>query len=595
MSNKPCFFLSIIFTLSWASFAEEEPKNQTIIEDKLEQDNTAKFIYVKDRQDEQTPADAAVLFHIPGLTVTDKGGAMGDAQFTYRGLSNSRYLANLNGLSLNNPMTGILDANSMFLFAAKYLQANTQSLDINLPTITSPEVKAIIGYGSQHSFKLGGSAGLPIGKSTIFMATQLTSSNGKFYFSSPDNPSGPDILRLNNDQHRLQTVVKFEKKSDLINSHALLALSFHEGGIPGYARSPTKDLRNFTSYGGLALGLSSKIKDYEFKLNAANSLFSYFSKDPEREEKFLSSTHELSFTMKSFKLPKGIEFEMGPQIVVERAYELDKTRIGGGLWMKRSMAWRGRLKPRTDVTFSMIGYHTHGLVFKKDFALSIDPTHFMTVTGRFVRQQRLPTFMELYANNSFFKGNPGLEKESIMDFEIGTNIRLGAHTNINVNAFMGFLGDTIVNVPYKFNQTRPTNVKTARRYGLDTAISFEPLNWLLIESKNSLLGTKIKEFDAPMPNAPLFSGLTKVRFGFEDFLALNLQVRYRTSATANLYGSIYTKGYALCDSVLSARVLDRLGLSLSVTNIFNVKTARDTYEIPLSGTVFFAQIDVGNI
>lgn len=596
MNHLSQLLLSVFFIYSLGLTALDLNKDQSIIEDVAPEKNNAKKTYAKEKDADQTPADTQMLFQIPGLTVTDHGGAMASADLSYRGLSNGRFLTNIDGLLLNNPMTGAIDANSMFLFAAKYLQTNAQSLSILLPTITEPMAKGIFGYGSQNTMKAGAAAGTPFGKSSIFVAAQYGQSDGKFYFQSPDDPEKNNILRENNDQQRIQALVKYERKGTSIDSHALLAVNFHKSGIPGFAFSPTKNLRSSSAYAGLSMGMLARVNGVDIKLDSTNSLFNYNTTDiPKREEQFLSSSHEIYLGMKASKLPKNMDFEMGPKIIIERAYELDKTRVGGGLFMKRSMIWSGKLKPSTSATFGMVGYQGHGLVFQKDLSFSIEPTNYLGLTGRFMRQQRLPTFMELYANNNFFVGNENLSKESIMDIELATNIRAGDHTRIAITGFLGFLSDTIVNVPFKINQTRPTNVKTVRRYGIDTFVVYEPTNWFMFESKNSLLKTKNSELDAPLPHAPLFSGLSKARFGKEDFISLTMQMRYRTSATSDIYGSIWTKPYVLCDSILSAKVMDHLGLSLSVSNIFNVKTARDTYEMPISGTVFFAQIEVGSI
>jgi hypothetical protein len=583
-----------LLLFSSSLWCEAPTKEQSIVEELAPKKDDTQYTYVKDASSDQTPAESAMLFHIPGLTITDRGGAMGQAQINYHGLSNSRFSTNLDGMLLNNPVTGTLDANSMFLFAAKHLQTTAQTLSVALPSPSSLGAKGILGYGSQNSLKVGGAVGAPIGKSSFFMATQLTSSEGNFFFIAPEDKTRTDILRENNDQHRVQTVIKFEKKHGTFNNHALLALSFHESGIAGYAFSPTKNLRSYNTYAGLSLGASTVVNDVLLKLDTINSLFNYCTTDLEKQEQFLASTHEFSLSMKSLKLPKSMEFDMAPKIVVERAYELNKTRIGGGFVMERSMSWQGRLKPQSKALFSMLGFSNHGLIFKKELSVTISPLDFMSITGSFMRHQRLPTFMELYANNSFFAGNDELVKESALDLDLGTNMRFGSHTQIGINGFLGFLSDTIVYVPFKLNQTRPVNITSARRYGVDAALVFQPTDWFLLESKNSFLKTKIDKTNAALPNAPMFSGLSKTRFGYE-WLSLILQARYRSSATADIYGSIRTKPYILCDSILASKLYDRLGLSFSVSNIFNVKTARDTYEIPLSGTVFFAQVEVGNI
>lgn len=582
------------------SETEAGTSSQTVIESTPASGSDVKYTYVKDKSADQMPGDAAMLFHIPGLTLTESGGPLSPSQIRYRGLSSARFRVDLEGLLLNNPINGMTDANSMFLFAAKNLQTNAQSLSITLPTIDYPQARAVLGYGSQNSLKVGGTAGTPLdAHSSIFVATQGYTTDGRFSFQSPDmkkdNPAN-NFVRENNDQHRLQALIKYQRKTETNSAHALVAFNAHEGGIPGFAFSPTKDLRNQAIYTGVRAGGTQKIRDAQISLDVANSLFDYSSFDlPQQSERFLSSTHEFTVGFESLKLPEWIDLDFANQIVIERAYELDKTRLGGGMLMKRTMRWKGRLKPTMFAQFNMLGFQDYGLLFKKDFGISIEASEWANVTARFVRHQRLPTFMEMYASNRFFMGNPDLKKESVWDLELASSIRMGQHTRMQVTGFLGYLSDVIVYVPFMATQLRPINVETANRHGVDLSLVMEPTNYLMIETKNSLLRTKNKATNAPLPQAPSFLGLTKIRFGSEDFLALSLQSRYRGSSNGNIYGTLVSKPYALFDAVASAWLFDHVGLSLSVTNIFNVKTAQDVYETPMPGTVFFGQIEVGSV
>lgn len=577
----------------------EQPKPaETIIEDTIPETNNVKIIYFKDKNADQLPGDAAMLFHIPGLTLTEDGGPLSVSQIRYRGLANARLPVYLEGLSLNNPINGMSDANAMFLFAAKNLQTNAQSLSITLPIIDRPQAKGVFGYGSHNALKLGGMAGAPLGEyASMLVAMQASSTNGKFSFSSLDlakHDPANNFTRPNNDQHRLQALVKLERNAPTNSSHALLAFNAHEGGLPGFAFSPSKNLRNRAIFSGFSVGGAKKIRKSEMGISLANSLFDYRTYG-EQEQELMASTHELTLSFKHLELPSWLDFDMAQQLVIEHAYQMDKTRVGAGFLMHRRMRWQGKLKPSSFANFSMLGFHEHGLIFKKEFGVSIEPKDYLSLTGRFMRTQRLPTFMELYAQNSFFVGNPTLEKESIIDFELGTTIKIQQHTRLQLTGFLGYLSDFIVDVPFLSNMLRPVNIDTARRYGIDAAITVEPLSWLMIESKNGLLKSTIKSTDAPLPHAPWFSGLSKIRFGTEDFASITLQSRYRGESFATLHGSLRSKPYALVDALFSTKVLEHIGLSLSVSNIFNVKTARDTYEMPLPGVVFFGQVEVGNI
>lgn len=581
-----------IWLLALQLNASEANNNQTIIQEDISSEKKSDTVYFKDPTDDQTAGDAAMLFHIPGLTLTESSGQLSNAQINYRGLSNSRFSVNLEGLSLNNPITGLTDANSMFLFAANHMQTSSQLLSISLPEITEPMAKGIFGYGSQQSFKVGGMAGTKIDQhSTIFTAIQFSSTNGSFKFSSPD--VGKSFIRKNNDQHRFQALTRFKRQTPTGGFNAMLAFSGHEGGIPGYAFSPTTELQNTAIYSGLLLGANKKTKNAHFSVDLTNSFFEYSSREQKiTQDSFKASTHELTLKVKPLKQPAWMDIELGQQVVIEHSYELNQTRIAGGFLMSRSM--KSRLFT-THAKFKMLGFHGHGLIFDKEFAISFDPCRRLGFFGRFLRKQRLPTFMELYADNQFFVGNKKLKEESIWDLELGGHIMFGDHTRLRLTGFYGKLTNVIVNTPYLSSKMRPINIDSAYRYGLDMELIIEPTNWFMFESKNSLLKTKIKENKAPLPYTPLFAGLSKVRFGELDFICATVQARYKTSSTSDIHGQVKAKAYIFTDAILSAQLFDRVSLSFAVNNIFNIKTARDTYEMPLPGTTFFTQISIGNL
>src|ERR1700676_424241 len=82
-----------------------ESITETIIEGSTAEKNDVQVTYFKDKSADLLPGDAAMLFHIPGLTLTENGGPLSSAQIRYRGLANQRLPVYLEGLSLNNPLT----------------------------------------------------------------------------------------------------------------------------------------------------------------------------------------------------------------------------------------------------------------------------------------------------------------------------------------------------------------------------------------------------------------------------------------------------------------------------------------------------------
>ena len=172
-----------------------------------------RFVHYRDQGDGKETSDATMLYHIPGLSLTESQGPLGHSEISYRGLRNNRLSIELEGLSLNNPMTGFNDANSMFLFAAKRLSGHAQSLSISLPDVTKHFAKGIFGFGSEQSLKMGLSTGAPVGdKSSFFSALQISSTDGRFSFAPPLATNSKNLLyRENNDQERLQAIVQFRR------------------------------------------------------------------------------------------------------------------------------------------------------------------------------------------------------------------------------------------------------------------------------------------------------------------------------------------------------------------------------------------------
>ncbi|HXW52910.1 MAG TPA: hypothetical protein VEL47_02265, partial [Myxococcota bacterium] len=270
----PILLILVATTLN-ATDQEKKPDNQTVIEDLAPEKTATKVDYLKDKTSDQTPGDAAMLYHIPGLTLTESGGPLASSQIRYHGLSNARMPVDLEGLSMTNPLHGVLDANALFLFAAEKLTADTQSLSIKLPKVEKPQAKGVIGYGSHNTFKFGASAGTPLSTySSIFAAMQMAVTNGDFSYSSPDVAVSErkNFYRRNNDQHRLQALVKFERLAPSQKAHAMLAFNSHEGGIAGFAFSPTTDLRQRVTFCGVKAGISQRVKNAEFGFDVSNSV-----------------------------------------------------------------------------------------------------------------------------------------------------------------------------------------------------------------------------------------------------------------------------------------------------------------------------------
>jgi hypothetical protein len=313
-------FTCVLYFCSLSVYADntEQAKDtgHSLVEAEHLEDKPSEVIHFQEKSDNQNIDSNAALMHVPGLTVVDSG-PLSRSELHYHGLSNARYRIDLEGLDLNNPMNGMSDANSLFLFAAQQLIAGPQSLSLRLPNPREPVAKALFGYGSLHSFKIGASAGLPLGEySSAFAAAQMSGSQGDFSFSSPDLPKGPEnsFQRRNNDQQRIQALAKIQRQSDSGGAHLLLAVNGHEGGLPGFAFDPKESQRTETWFSGFNAGFNKKHKDVQFFVASSHSLFSYDAQNQaEIIDNFRASVHELSFSLKPLTLPQGYGLRAWPK------------------------------------------------------------------------------------------------------------------------------------------------------------------------------------------------------------------------------------------------------------------------------------------
>lgn len=587
----------IIFILLFGlkSLAQDE----TIIEDKVDFKENLNT-YVKSQSDDKMAQEASVLENVPGMIVSINGGPMANTAVTYRGLSPQRLRFDLEGLKLNDPIFGMADGNSLFLFATQNISAYGNNIFLKLPNFTESKAKASLSFGSNQIIKMNLISGTPLSKdSDIMVATQIAQSKNDFSFYSPDldkNDPQNNFSRKNNDQRRASFLGRYQKDSPNLKLHSLLALNFHEGGIPGFALSPTNNLRNNNIFFGARFGIAKKTKNTEISFSIANSLFNHKSEDDlENYKNLLSSSHEIIYGFKPLTMPLNMEVDFAQKIVIEKDYSNNKQRLGFGLVMNREMRFKGRIKPMMLGSLTIMAMGEDGLLLESDNSFSVEPLEYWNLIIRLAKTSRLPTFMELFSKNQFFMGNPNLKKEGIWDIELISKIFLRGLGQISLTGYYGFLSNNIIFVPYHAHMLRPVNADYARRMGLDLGLSISPLSLVSIDAKTSLLKTFVKNTKAPLPQTPSLSGLIKVRLGDENFISVTLQNRFRTATTTDMSGTLRSKGYALLDILASWQIHPLVGASLSLSNILNQKHLQDSYQMPIPGFSLYGQIELGRL
>jgi len=125
--------------------------------------------------------------------------------------------------------------------------------------------------------------------------------------------------------------------------------------------------------------------------------------------------------------------------------------------------------------FSDSNHTSHSLSGK--IGLSFRPLQKITFKTNLARAYRIPSFSELFGDRGTFLGNPNLKDEKGLNWDIGTRLETGS-LRVEVLYFLNHARDLIQIVQTSQRTARAENLSAARIQGVETSVSFSPLEWL---------------------------------------------------------------------------------------------------------------------
>lgn len=549
-----------------------------------------------------------LLEALAGISLARHGGPMAPVGFSMRGLSGPRTQISLGDLTLDDPATGGFDAAHLPLFLSlRLVEAASDGLQgapgsrlhlQPLPTDSS-SVQAQLGWGSMQTLRAQLGAQFTTRDDGMYLAAlQIGRTDGNFSFQ-PLSPStsvpAPATQRVNNDQQRASLYLSGDQRLGTAQLGWSAFGALHEGGIPGFATSPTAGLRGENGLVGSQVQLTLPLRAARLSLQTALRLSSMgvYSPVTGQEERLSSSS---AAVRGDIRLPSlhGDAFRLDSSLRVstEQSRVLGSTfaRQGSRTAADVSLHWP-RLKLRLWSFVSGAYFTDVGWLPEASIGAEFSPFRHLQTGLQLVQSGRAPTLDELYAPRGLVLGNPKLQIESGFEGEAYIRLLRNRVFDGRMGLFAGRMNNAIVFLNRNAFEILPINTGPLLRGGLVGRAQLRPHPWFEMRLSATKIWTWLEVTEAPLPSIPPLFARLEHRWGPAEGVHLSWAMRFRGKTFSSLHGTLPVAAYLMWDGLLRIPLLSDWFVSLSITNLTDLQTAQDVNLLPLPGRQFFCSLE----
>lgn len=556
------------------------------------------------------------------------GGPLAPVRLTLRGLSGARVGTSWNGLRVDDPGVGGVDAAMLPLYASAFVEdwagsdagsgpGTGLALGGGAPQSDAGHLgaRARLGVGSLATLRSQGivAGHLPDG-TALSLGGAGGSSAGDFRFVPHTRGGGPSPspqTRENNDQARASAFLSARHRGEEGSWHASALAAAHEGGVPGFATAPTDGLRGTRQLAGVVAGASRYLSPSPAERAAPPSLE-------------LSGQWQALVTEQRTHAPQRA-FEDGVRAGQQRAdaaiswrpgtfgsldTQLQVALAGGGAWLEHQDAseapfWRGQIGVqggvvlrhapsalRAMIALGVEGFSDVGTLPHHRAGMDWQASPALTLGVHVSRSARPPTLDELFAPRGFVRGNPKLSPEQGHEGEVYLHWHAPPGLRARLAVFAGVLDDAIVYLSRNAFEIQAMNTGPLRRVGAGGQLSFHPVTWLALDLSANALHSELALTGAPLPTVPPLRARMQARLGDVHRLHGFALLRHRSATSSTLFGTLTVPGYALADLGAVLPLTDAIALGMTWTNVFDVQDAQDVNLLPLPGRQWFCTLEV---
>lgn len=568
-------------------------------------------IYTEDYEGEfETTADLINL--APGTTVRDFGGFGKLKTVSIRGSSNEQVVILLDGIRINNSLGGGVDLSTIpagIIDRIEVIRGGSSAIAgsdaiggvINIITkdTGNPFTSFYATYGSFNTFLINAATSGKAGGLGYLVSFNHAQTDGDFKFRSVN---GLTLRRINNEYRAESFLVKLDYSLNDWNIDFLNEFYYDDKGVPGLGEfqsdsSNQKDVRNFTT---LRFSKNSFINDnLDFELILYNN-FDYL--------KFTDPTPTVGIPIDTKSKLNNIGLKptvtwyptdnLSVRSFAQYNYENlnndefnnpDRNTlsyfIGNELFLFNNKLFIDLLT-RIDLVFTNGSEDSFDFAFSPKLGIKYNFYENFNIKSNIARSFRVPTFSELFfPEQGFIGGNPNLENETSIDFDIGISYET-PKLSFEVNYFLRDVDDLILFVFVSAQRIEPRNVGKVFENGIESTVIYSPTDYLSFYGAYTFLDGELDDTGAQLPGRP------KNQF---DIRAVFEKYNTKVYAEAHYLDKIPLTAFRNSRTT-DARTTFDAGIkyswknyyaNLESKNIFNNLNVRDAFDFPLPGRTIF--------
>ncbi|MGH7884505.1 MAG: TonB-dependent receptor plug domain-containing protein, partial [Thermodesulfobacteriota bacterium] len=550
----------------------------------------------------------------PGVNVRDFGGFGQFKTISIRGSSDDQVVVLLDGIRLNNPLSGGVDLSTIpinYVDEFEIIRGGASALAgsdaiggvINIKTKSFKErfTSSSATYGSFNTLSVNLSRADKIGNFGYLFSFNYSKSDGDFDFESINDLR---LKRINNEFDAFSFLTKFGYEINDWEISFLNEFFYNDKGVPGLgefqeANSNQKDLRNLTNIQIKKEGFIKESFDFEsnlfhrldkFKFDNPNplvgipigtdsNLFSFGANSKltlyAPKENVATFAAELKFDLlknSDFNDPgrTNLSFFAGDEIY------LFNNRLLINPISRFDLFWTSDDNgSSTDVTFSpklgSIFYLSERFLLKGNLSYS----------------NRVPNFSELFLpDQGFIGGNTDLHNEESFDFDLGIAF-LHPKISFELNYFRALVDDTILFVFINAQRIEPRNIGEVTQQGIESLLILKPLSFFELFAAYTFLDGEVEDTGAQLPGRPKnkldLRGVLKYR-NFETFW----ETKFVDEIPLTPFPDSTSTDSRTTHDIGVKTAWKSYFATIEIKNLFNNLNVRDALDFPLPGrTLFF--------
>ena len=603
-------------------------------------------IFTEDAKGENATL-ADLLGGVGGLWVRRLGGRGEPVELSIRGSAPNQVVLTLDGVPVNNALTGIADAADYCLPSIERVdvvrgagasQVGSGAIggvvDLRSQSGGEPRTRATFAGGAFDTFEGSVQHARDLGELGVALGYCGFRTNGDFEFARPTITSGgfaggfdPDeVTRMNNERVRHGANAALSHPLGPGELRLTDLFTFVDGGTPGIdsgngpiaGQALEAERRNLSNLailewsGTLGLGEDRLIAraHHRFEENRFEDPIPGLGPPIDSRARVSTFGAQLreAWTFDALGSPQDLAvFADVTRDELRANDQPSRERDRGGAGVETTLrAFDERVVLTAGVRVDAAdGFAAQWL---PQFGLAWTPLRWLRVTANAGRAYRIPNFNELFLpNQGFIRGNPALDAEDAWNFDAGVALafdRVGPLEDVDLRGgvFRRDIDDSVVWVRSSPFTIEPINTGPAVASGFEASLAFAITPLLRVRANHTHLDTERDATGRSLPGQPEHESFVRVVLGPEDAFKLVGELQDTGEILVNEGGSLRLPSRTVWNASVSVNLaaVDAVATTTRATEIWaffaidnlSDEAVRDAVSFPQPGRQASAGLEV---